>query len=225
MSAPRPGRPASTSSSGGKGPPSCSSTARWPPAEEEWDAQRPLVEEGFAFVAPDRRGLRPQPSGVRRGLPAGCRGRRRAARRRRPPGRPLLRRARRAVCRRPTTRSDTVPDAPRARHAWRSARAIRPAGRSCATSAQAWDRDHDDETWVVRVPAGPSAATPTSSLPTSSPPPSRWCHCSGPRAPCGRPPCPSPSWRPPRSRSSSSPAATAPGSTRSATTWLPRSER
>ena len=52
----------STSRRGVRALRSCSCTARWPPGHEEWEAQRPLADEGFRLLVLDRRGYGRSPA-------------------------------------------------------------------------------------------------------------------------------------------------------------------
>ena len=81
---------------------------------EEWEAQRPLADEGFRLLVLDRRGYGQSPVADGEDFLRRRRRHRRADGRRCPSRRSFLRRPRRHVRRGPPARSDAVADAARA---------------------------------------------------------------------------------------------------------------
>ena len=185
-----------------------SCTARSRPARRNGRPSDRLRMRGFPPPRPRPPRLRTQPLGARRGLLARRRRHHRAHGRRRPSGRPLLRRPRRHVRRGPPPRSDAIADAARAR---RADLGPGPAGRgrSCTRSAVA-GRRCPGRGVGRQLPEGGG------SDPDEFPP--EFLAAAVPLVPVfrrGRPVwdagCRWPSSPRPRSRSSSSPAATSAG--------------
>ena len=155
----------------------------------------PSSARASRFVAPDRSRVRPQPSRVRRGLPAG--------RARTSPSSWATAPTWSAT---PTAGSvrwwpprsrpggDPVPGAPRARHPRaRPGRSGRPGARARRPRGRGTD-DRDDRDVGGGVPEGGRQRPRRVPCRASSTRPSRWCHCSGTPDRCGPPTFPSPSW-------------------------------
>ena len=183
---------------------------------EEWEAQRPLAEEGFRLVVFDRRGYGRSPAAdgedlLRDGEDiAGLMG----------DGAHLVGHsygglgAMVAAARRPEATLSLVLLEPAALALGQD----RAAGRALLDGLrQMWDLDLPDEEWVVRF-LKVVGSNPDELPPEFSPLPYPWCAWSGEDGRCGTPTCRSRSWRAPPSRSWSSRAATARASTPSATT-------
>ena len=117
---------------------------------EEWDAQRPLAEQGFRLLVPDRRGYGRSPAAVGEDFLADADDIAELMGDRRPPRRPLLRRPRRHARRGPPSRGDAVA------HAARGADVLARPGpprrpRTASTrSATSGMRTSPTSEWVVR---------------------------------------------------------------------------